>query len=269
MKKQFQKTLVYVMILSSALSRINAQNTNDTINVQKPVQDTIITTEIPKTTLNYKSFIIPTAFIAYGVAGLSIKNLKQLNLSTKDEINEHQPKKIQLDNYTQYAPAVMVYGFNAMGIKGKHNLRDRTIIYASSQLIAAAFTMPLKYLVKEERPDGSNTLSFPSGHAASAFSSAQFMFREYKDTNFWLSISGYPFAIFTGVYRMLNDKHWLGDVVAGAGFGILSTELAYWLFPKIDNLLRSKNKVKTSLSSTMVMPFYQNKIVGIGLVKTF
>ncbi|WFB68530.1 hypothetical protein [Chryseobacterium sp. WX] len=68
---------------------------------------------------------------------------------------------------------------------------------------------------------------------------------------------------------MLNDKHWLGDVIAGAGFGILSTELAYWLFPKIDNLLRGKNKVKTSLSSTMVMPFYQNKIVGIGLVKTF
>ena len=74
----------------------------------------------------------------------------------------------------------MVYGLNAIGIKGKHNLRDRTIIYASSQLIAAAFTMPLKYLVKEERPDGSNTLSFPSGHAATAFSSAQFMFRNIK-----------------------------------------------------------------------------------------
>lgn len=203
------------------------------------------------------------------MAGLSIKNLKQLNVSTKVEINEHQPTQIKLDNYTQYAPAVMVYGLNAMGIRGKHNLRDRTIIYASSQLIAAAFTMPLKYLVKEERPDRSNTLSFPSGHAATAFSSAQFMFREYKDTNFWLSISGYPFAIFTGVYRMLNDKHWLGDVVAGAGFGILSTELSYWLFPKIDNLLRGKNKTKSSLSSTMVMPFYQNKIVGIGLVKTF
>lgn len=269
MKKLFQKTLLWIMILSSLLSRINAQNTNDTVNVQKTVQDSMITTEIQKSTLNYKSLIIPAAFITYGVAGLSIKNLKQLNLSTKDEINEHQPTQIQLDNYTQYAPAVMVYGLNAIGIKGKHNLRDRTIIYASSQLIAAAFTMPLKYLVKEERPDGSNTLSFPSGHSATAFSSAQFMFREYRDTNFWLSISGYPFAIFTGVYRMLNDKHWLGDVVAGAGFGILSTELAYWLFPKIDNLLRGKNKVKNSLSSTMVMPFYQNKIVGIGLVKTF
>ncbi len=268
MKKYLQKTLIYVMVLSSAIGRINAQNTTDTMSVQTPVQDSMITRDAQKTTLNYKRLIIPAAFIAYGVAGLSMKNLKNLNQSTRVEINEHQPAQIKLDNYAQYAPAVMVYGLNAMGIKGKHNLRDRTIIYASSQLIAAAFTMPLKYLVKEERPDGSNTLSFPSGHSATAFSSAQFMFREYKDSNFWLSLSGYPFAVFTAVYRMLNDKHWLGDVVAGAGFGILSTELAYWLFPKIDNLLRG-NKSKKTLSSTMVMPFYQNKTIGIGLVKTF
>ncbi len=68
---------------------------------------------------------------------------------------------------------------------------------------------------------------------------------------------------------MLNDKHWLGDVVAGAGFGILSTELAYWLFPKIDLMLRGKNKTKNLSSSTMVMPFYQNKTLGIGLIKNF
>ena len=269
MKFFFQNKLMYILILSSALARISAQNTNDTIEVKKPVQDSMITAEIQKSKLNYKSLIIPAVFIGYGVAGLTMNNLKQLNISTKVEINEHQPTPIKLDNYTQYAPAVMVYALNAVGIKGKHNLRDRTIIYASSQLIVAAFTMPLKYLVKEERPDRSNTLSFPSGHAATSFSSAQFMFREYKDSNFWLSLSGYPFAIFTGVYRMLNDKHWLGDVVAGAGFGILSTELAYWLFPKIDNLLRGKNKGKNSLSSTMIMPFYQNKTVGIGWVKTF
>lgn len=57
----------------------------------------------------------------------------------------------------------------------------------------------------------------------------------------------------------------VGDVVAGAGFGILSTELAYWLYPKINNLIGGKNQN----SATMVMPFYQNKSVGIGLVKTF
>lgn len=266
MKRHHQKSLIYLLILISFFNSVDAQNSTDTIAVQEPKQDSIAS--IQSTRLNYKSLIVPAALISYGVAGLTTNKLKQLNFSTRTEINEHQPTRIKLDNYTQYAPAVMVYGLNAMGIKGKHNLRDRTIIYASSQLIVAAFTMPLKYLVKEERPDQSNTLSFPSGHAATAFSSAQFMFREYKDTNFWLSLSGYPFAIFTATYRMLNDKHWLGDVVAGAGFGILSTELAYWLFPRIDAMLRGKGKEKKA-SSAMIMPFYQNKAVGIGFVKNF
>ncbi|WP_106915633.1 phosphatase PAP2 family protein [Chryseobacterium aurantiacum] len=267
MKICHSKTLIYLFVLISVFNRVKAQGNNDTISVQEAKQDSISSIKASK--LNYKSLIVPTVLISYGIAGLTMNNVKQLNVSTRTEIGEHQPTRMKLDNYTQYAPAVMVYGLNAIGIKGKHNLRDRTIIYASSQLIAAAFTMPLKYLVKEERPDGSNTLSFPSGHAATAFSSAQFMFREYKDTNFWLSLSGYPFAIFTGVYRMVNDKHWLGDVVAGAGFGILSTELAYWLFPRIDHLLRGKGKSKNTLSSSMIMPFYQNKTVGIGFVKNF
>ncbi|MDR6525120.1 hypothetical protein J2787_000490 [Chryseobacterium rhizosphaerae] len=269
MKKQRQKMLIYFIVLMSAISTISAQNNNDTIIVQKPIHDSI-TTAVQKSKLNYKSLIIPAAFIGYGVAGLTVRGLREINLDTKIEIDEHKPTRIKFDDYTQYAPGLIVYGLNLAGVKGKHNLRDRTIIYASSQLIAAAFTLPLKYMVKEERPDRSNTMSFPSGHAATAFSNAQFMFREYKDTNFLLSISGYPFAIFTGVYRMLNDKHWLGDVVAGTGFGILSTELAYWLYPRIDHLLRGKNKTKnTALSSTMVMPFYQNNAVGIGLIKTF
>ncbi len=260
--------LIYVIVLISAAGKVNAQNNNDSIAVQQPT-DSITTAAIQKNTLNYKSLIIPAAFIGYGVAGLSVRSLKEINRDTKTEVDEHRPARTRFDDYTQFIPGLMVYGLNMAGVKGKHNFRDRTIIYASSQLIVTAFTTPLKYMVKEERPDRSNRLSFPSGHAAIAFSNAQFMFREYKDTNFWLSLSGYPFAVFTGIYRIINDKHWVGDVVAGAGFGILSTELAYWLFPKIDSLLRGKNKTKTSLSSTMVMPFYQNNTVGIGLIKNF
>ncbi|MBK1896543.1 phosphatase PAP2 family protein [Chryseobacterium paridis] len=213
----------------------------------------------------YKKLIIPAALISYGVASLSIKGLQQLNSSTQYEISEHKPDPIKLDNYSQFAPAVIVYGLNAAGIKGKHNFRDRSIIYGTSLLISSAIVLPLKHIAKEERPDGSNNLSFPSGHTAMAFASAQFMFREYKDTNFWLGISGYSFAVFTGVYRMLNNKHWFGDVVGGAGFGILSTELAYWLYPKINQLLGGKKEK----SQTMIMPFYQQGNVGIGLVKNF
>ena len=261
--------ILYIFILAISVlnfGKLSAQNSNDSIQNQQLEKDSLETKlKTENTTFNIKKLIIPTALIGYGVASLTIKDLKQLNFSTRDEIKEHQPDHIRLDNYTQFAPAALVYGLNAAGMEGKHNFRDRTIIYGTSMLITSAFTLPLKHLVKEERPNGSNTLSFPSGHTAIAFASAQFMFREYKDTNFLLSISGYSFAVFTGAYRMFNDKHWFGDVVAGAGFGILSTELAYWLFPKINNLLIGKNKN----SSAMIMPFYQNKSVGLGFVKNF
>lgn len=213
----------------------------------------------------YKKLIIPTALIGFGVISLNSDALKNLNLSTQYEIGEHQPKHIKLDNYTQYLPAALVYGYHIAGLKGKHNLKERTIIYGTSQLISAAIVLPLKHLVKEERPDGSNHLSFPSGHTTTAFSSAHFLFREYQDENIWLAISGYPIAIFTGVYRTLNDKHWVGDVVAGAGFGILSTELAYWLFPSVNKLFNKKE----SKTTTMIYPVLEPKSIGAGFVLNF
>lgn len=231
-----------LLLVILSFQKISAQ---DSLTINK-IQDTTI---ISKSNIgdkthqfSYKKLIIPAVFISYGITSLTVPGLKNLNSSTQFEISEHKPDHIRLDNYTQFAPGVLVYGLNAFGVEGKHNLRDRSMIYGTSLLITSAFTLPLKHLVKEERPDGSNNLSFPSGHTAMAFASAQFMFREYKDTNFMLGISGYSFAVFTGVYRMLNNKHWFGDVVAGAGFGILSTEMAYWLYPKINQLLGSKKK---------------------------
>lgn len=253
-----------LVLIFASFQNVNAQ---DSLAVDTIKDSTIVPLKLEDTThqFTYKKLIIPATLISYGVASLSIKGLKQLNSSTQYEISEHKPDHIRLDNYSQFAPAVIVYGLNAVGIKGKHNFKERSIIYGTSLLISSAFTLPLKHIIKEERPDGSNNLSFPSGHTAMAFASAQFMFREYKDTNFWLGISGYSFAVFTGVYRMLNNKHWFGDVVGGAGFGILSTELAYWLYPKINTLLGGKKEK----SQTMVMPFYQQGNVGIGFVKNF
>jgi len=279
MKISITKNILPAVILLFQAGTLQAQKlANDSLhNVSLASYDSIeapihITEELginkitePSYKLDYRHLIAPTLLIGYGIIGLESDWLKQLNHSTKYEIGEHQPKKISLDNYTQYAPAAMVYGLNAIGIKGKHNFKDRTIIYATSQLIAAGFVVPLKRLVKEERPDGSNNQSFPSGHTTTAFSSAQFMFREYHDSNFWLSISGYSFAVFTGVYRTINDKHWVNDVITGAGFGILSTELAYWLYPKINRLITSHEKN----GATVVMPYYQNKNFGLSLVKTF
>lgn len=234
-------------------------------NGKEVKKDSLYVEEKTNYKLNPKYLIAPAALIGYGAATPYLGALKRLNTSTREEINEHNPVHIKFDNYSQYAPAALVYGLNAVGIKGAHNLKERTIIYATSQLITAAVVVPLKRTIKEERPDGSDYWSFPSGHTATAFSSAQFLFREYKNQNLWLSLAGYPLAAFTGAYRTINDKHWVGDVAAGAGIGILSTELAYALYPKINSLFEKKE----AKGATVITPYYAEKSVGLGLIKRF
>jgi membrane-associated phospholipid phosphatase len=79
------------------------------------------------------------------------------------------------------------------------------------------------------------------------------LWQEYKDVSIWYGISGYV-ATGTGFFRMYNDRHWLTDVAAGAGIGILCTKTAYWLYPKCKNYFSKKNK-----TSVMIAPFITEK----------
>ncbi|MFD2554156.1 phosphatase PAP2 family protein [Sphingobacterium tabacisoli] len=215
--------------------------------------------------LSPKKLILPSGLIAAGAVSFAVPAMKKWDLGIRQEVAEHNLSRTVLDDYTQYVPGVMVYGLNLFGVKGRHDLGARTIIYASSQLIAAAIVTPAKSWIGEERPDGSNRKSFPSGHAATAFSNAHFMYREYRHSNTLLSLAGYPFAVFTGVYRVVNNKHWMTDIVAGAGVGILSTELAYWIYPKVSTLFHKKKGNRQS----MLMPYYQSQKVGLSYQMIF
>jgi membrane-associated phospholipid phosphatase len=216
-------------------------------------------------TLAPKSLILPGALITYGFATLASNGLKNVNQQIKNEVwAEKTHKQQHLDTYLQFGPAVSVYALNAFGIKGKNNFRDRSMIYILSNVIVNGIVYPTKKLAGQERPDSSNTNSFPSGHTAEAFASAEFMRMEYKNVSAWYGVAGYAMAITTGYLRMYNNKHWFSDVVAGAGIGILSTKLAYWLYPKIQHKL-----FKDKLLKTVMLPYYQNNSFGIGLVHRF
>ena len=211
------------------------------------------------------SLIIPTTLITYGFICLENKGLKQIDKSTGFEINEDHPAFLtHVDNYLQYVPALAVYGLNLAGIKGKNNLRDRTMIYGLSTIISAAIVTPLKKITKVQRPDGSGFNSFPSGHTTTAFAAAEFLRKEYSDVSPWYGIAGYAVAATTGILRLYNNKHWVSDVVAGAGFGILSTKLAYWIYPTI-----KRKFFKDKPMHTLVTPYYQEGGAGVALVHNF
>lgn len=263
-----KKSILMILVFGVYITHAQQSDTATVNNVKTPQPKLNFSTglyKINETGKRIKSLILPAAAIAYGFISLENDGLKKLNTSTKFEITESYTGPVtKLDNYLQYAPAVAVYSLNALGIKGKNNFRDRTIIYALSTVITTAIVTPLKYITKEQRPDGSDFKSFPSGHTATAFAAAEFMRQEYKDVSPWYGVLGYGAAAATGVLRLYNNKHWIGDVVTGAGVGVLSTKLAYWIYPSIKRKF-FKNKPMNS----MVMPFYQQGGGGVLLVYNF
>ena len=77
-------------------------------------------------------------------------------------------------------------------------------------------TYALKYLIKKERPDGSDKHSFPSMHTSVSFTGAAFIQRRYG----WKwGIPAYAIASYVGWSRTYAKKHDWWDVVAGAALG--------------------------------------------------
>jgi hypothetical protein len=220
------------------------------------------------TELNYKviqpkSLIIPGVFIAYGFSAPYIKPLQNLDVETNYELREDHPGfGYHVDDYLRYMPIAAVYGLDLAGVKSKHNFVDRTALLLLSSAIMASTTGITKNLTHRMRPNGLNDNSFPSGHTATAFMAAEFMHQEYKDRSPWYSVMGYSVAFTTATLRLYNSAHWVSDVVAGAGYGILSTKISYWVYPYIkDKLFRNKS------NHTVMVPFYQDGHTGLTLVR--
>jgi membrane-associated phospholipid phosphatase len=86
-----------------------------------------------------------------------------------------------------------------------------------------ALTHILKRSVDKPRPDGSGSLSFPSGHVSSAFSGASFLAKRYG----WdIGIPAYLSASFVGYSRVHAEKQDWWDVAAGAALAIGINEWA-------------------------------------------
>ena len=119
------------------------------------------------------------------------------------------------DDYLQYAPVMLTVGMKTYGIDGRSSSWSRMLVSdAFSVAVMAATVNGIKYSVGRLRPDGSAYNSFPSGHTATAFMSATMLHMEYGWKNPWYSIGGYTAAAVTGVSRIMNNRHWLTDVLA-------------------------------------------------------
>ena len=149
-----------------------------------------------------------------------------------------------LDNYTQIAPAAVMVGMKAAGVESRSSWGRMLLSDAFSVALMAGTVLGLKNTTNVMRPDGSDNHSFPSGHTATAFMTATMLNKEYGYKSPWIGVGAYSVATATGLMRMANNKHWLSDVLVGAGIGIMATEFGYWLADLIykDKGLNIKNR---------------------------
>jgi membrane-associated phospholipid phosphatase len=87
-----------------------------------------------------------------------------------------------------------------------------------AQVLSAIITQGLKVTVNRTRPDGSR-YSFPSGHTSGTFAAAAVLQRHYG----WrVGAPAYALATYVGGSRLEENKHYMSDVLFGAGVGIVS-----------------------------------------------
>ena len=206
-------------------------------------------------------YIISGSLIAYGILAHTFRPCELI-----DEAIDRKMQDLNLrtrtDDYLQYAPALAIYGTELFGLKAKHNLRDRTFVTAASYLLTTLTVQAVKHTTKVPRPSELSYNSFPSGHTATAFTGAHILFREYKDSSPWIGVAGYAAATSVGAMRIVNRKHWLGDVAAGAGTAILCVEASYLLLP----LFRKVIKAPEGMA---IVPVVGGNSVGMGMAYVF
>ncbi len=210
----------------------------------------------------YKKLIAPAALVTAGLLTFSDNPVFD-RYDVQRQRQKHFPEfRTHVDDFIPFAPIAAVYGLDVFGIKAKNNFKNLALRLLLAEVLSEALVFPMKRITNIERPDQSNFLSFPSGHTTLAFVSATFMHLEYGDLSAWYSIGAYTAATVVGALRILNNKHWLSDVLVGAGAGILSTHLAYLI---LSDKLRQNSK-KTSF---LLVPSYYDRTTGMAMILLF
>lgn len=216
--------------------------------------------------LGPKDLILPSALIAAGFFGVYNGSVRKLNTNIRDGFYDLRGDcRFEYDNYLQYLPIAAYVGLGCAGINTKHNLKCRLMAGTTAYISMGIMVNAIKYTVKERRPDSSTRNSFPSGHTATAFMGAELVRLEYGTGP---AIGAYSVATAVAFFRLYNNRHWLTDVVAGAGIGLLSARIGYMMLPLYQKWFHWDTSPDCTLA---IIPSYDPTIrnLGIGITASF
>ena len=120
------------------------------------------------------------------------------------------------EGYTQAGLALAFWG--AGFLAGNQKIASTGEVLMEAEIINGISTTVFKSIVGRERPDKNGHDSFPSGHTSDSFCFAAVI--DHRLGHLW-GIPAYSLAVLTGLSRMESDRHYLSDVVMGAGLGMI------------------------------------------------
>ncbi|WP_400191635.1 phosphatase PAP2 family protein [Hymenobacter sp. B81] len=174
-----------------------------------------------------KATAVPALLIGYGISTINDRGFYS-SFDARRDIQRHFPNfRTRIDDALILAPYAELGLVALAGVETRNDRLNTLLVIAKSELIFGLTTVVLKNTTKVLRPDGTTRNSFPSGHTAQAFLAASIVHTEFRDQSQWYGVGAYTIATSVAALRMLNDRHWQSDVVAGAGVGILSAHLGY------------------------------------------
>ncbi len=157
--------------------------------------------------------------------------------------------------------ALYAIGMGLDGLSGNNIGYQRALGMFKASAYAGVVTTALKHTARERRPVGNSyeRNSFPSSHATNAFAFAGYVFEEHG------IVWGAPsllLATFVGLSRVNDNRHFIHDVIAGAGIG-----LAYGIgISKTDRLKKERDEIKAGL---MVYPIFDRETKGLAMIYEF
>ncbi|GAC1585947.1 MAG: phosphatase PAP2 family protein [Hymenobacter sp.] len=175
----------------------------------------------------FRAALVPAILIGYGSSTINSNGFYSSYEAKRDIRNAFGTYRNHVDNYLQFAPYFETGGVLLAGVESSNDRLNLGLVLVKSELIMLSSVYVIKTLTHIQRPDSSDYLAFPSGHTAQAFLAASIVHTEFRDKSQWYGIGAYTLATGVAAFRMINNKHWESDVVAGAGVGILSAHLAY------------------------------------------
>jgi membrane-associated phospholipid phosphatase len=194
---------------------------------------------------------------------------------------------------TNFGGLYETYTLAALGAYGwlfkKDKEKTTTLLATQAYVTGALVETVVKYLTSRQRPiyydpvtgqnshvfhgplyhfmknDNSNYLSFPSGHTTVAFAAATVFAMEYR--NLWyVPVIAYSAATSIGLSRIVQNQHWISDVLVGAGLGFLTGRQVVNNYHRYSKLQLDKAKKKNTLSFTLN---YVDGTMMPGIVYTF